>query len=76
MEILTVIELLSFKGLETRADSRPHRSVQREPAPPPSAGVQAQVGEAGTEAVSASTHLRSYRKGYNERHEGAGKSCR
>lgn len=30
----------------------------------------------GTEAISVSTHLRSYRKGYNERHEGAGKSCR
>lgn len=29
-----------------------------------------------TEAMSVATHLRSYRKGYNERHEGAGKSCR
>lgn len=30
----------------------------------------------GTEAISASTHLRSYRKGYSERREEAGKSCR
>lgn len=75
---ITITQLLSFEGLKRHACwlCLRTRSGQRKSGYSISCRHFSTSLKGGTEAILALTHLRSYRKGYSERHEGAGKSCR